>query len=100
MPEQSIERIANDIHGEHTDGEPTSPLSIFGEADRSQAASGADHCHQRYGCASYFLKLYPRFRFQPPNWFQESSGKCQREHRHETDQSARGEEDYEQRRSY
>ena len=100
MPEQSIERVANEIHGEHTDGEPTSPLSIFGEADHSQAASGADHCHQRYGRASYSQKLYPRFGFQPPNWFQEASGKCQCEDRPETYQSARGEEDYEQRRSY
>lgn len=42
MPRQSIERVAKEIDGQHTDREPASPLSISSESNRGRSASGAE----------------------------------------------------------
>lgn len=96
MPENGVEGVADEIDYQDADGKPTSPLHISGQSDRGQAARGSDQRHQRDRPISHLLKLDPRFRLQSPDRFQKSSGKRQRERRHETDQSAGRKEEDEQ----
>jgi hypothetical protein len=96
VAEEGIEGVADEIDGENSDGEAASPLGTFGQADRGQSAGGADDGHERDGPVADLLKLHSRFRLESPDWFEETSGKCERDHRDQADHGARGEEDDEQ----
>lgn len=99
MTENGVESVADEVDGEDADGEPASPFSVLSEPDGGQAARSADDRHERDRPVADLLKLDSRFRLESPDWFEESSGEGQREHRNEANQCARSEEDDEQGRS-
>jgi hypothetical protein len=47
VPEQSSQRIANEIDDQDREREPSSPLSVLGKPDRARPARGSDDEHQR-----------------------------------------------------
>ncbi len=96
MPENRSEGVANEINRQNADREPASPNCSSRQSNRRQAARAADQSHQRDRPIPDSLKVYPRFWFQLPDGFQESAGKGQGKHCHETDQSAGRKEEDEQ----
>src|SRR5213078_5163833 len=95
-PEPGIERVANKIDDEDPDRESAPPLGVARESNCGQTARSAYNYHPRdRWTAADLLKLNARFRLQSPDRFQKTSGKCQRERRDQTDQSARRKEDHE-----
>jgi hypothetical protein len=93
-PKDRVESVPDQIHRKDAERDSPAPFGAARQTKSGEPTGCADCGHEHDGPMTELLKLRARVGSQPPNRFQDSTGKREREHDEATDQRPGREENH------